>query len=74
MPIARSSDTKMTPPPTLTLGSEPLRASKGPSLKSHKALTIMELKRLWRKGLASGPGRYGSMDEIKAEARRRLGQ
>ena len=28
--------------------------------------------RLWDEGLASGPGRFGSMDEIKQAARRRL--
>ncbi len=42
--------------------------------QARKALAIRELKRLWREGLASGPGRFSSMDEIKAEARRRLGQ
>ena len=42
--------------------------------QARKAVAIKELKRLWREGLASGPGRFSSMDEIKAEARRRLGQ
>jgi antitoxin ParD1/3/4 len=28
--------------------------------------------RLWDEGRASGPGRFGSMDEIKQAARRRL--
>ena len=27
---------------------------------------------LWNDGLASGPGRFGSMDDIKAQAKRRL--
>jgi antitoxin ParD1/3/4 len=31
-----------------------------------------ELQLLWAEGLSSGPGRLGSMDEIKREARRRL--
>lgn len=31
-----------------------------------------ELRRLWAEGLASGPGRFGSVDDIKREARRRL--
>ena len=31
-----------------------------------------ELRRLWDEGLASGPGRYSNIDDIKAEARRRL--
>jgi antitoxin ParD1/3/4 len=30
-----------------------------------------ELRRLWAEGLASGPGRFDSVDEIKREARRR---
>jgi antitoxin ParD1/3/4 len=30
------------------------------------------LCRLWDEGVASGPGRFGSMDEITQEARRRL--
>ena len=30
-----------------------------------------ELRALWREGIASGPGRFGSIDEIKKEARRR---
>ncbi len=29
------------------------------------------LCRLWDEGLTSGPGRFGSIDEIKREARRR---
>ncbi len=31
-----------------------------------------ELRRLWAEGLASGPGRFGDIDAIKREARRRL--
>lgn len=31
-----------------------------------------ELQRMWAEGLASGPGRLGSMRTIKQEARRRL--
>ena len=31
-----------------------------------------ELRRLWDEGLASGPGRFGSIEDIKAEGRRRL--
>jgi antitoxin ParD1/3/4 len=33
--------------------------------------TVEELRRLVQEGLDSGPGRFASMDEIKAEARRR---
>jgi antitoxin ParD1/3/4 len=33
-----------------------------------------ELRALWREGIASGPGRFGSIDEIKKEARRREGK
>lgn len=33
---------------------------------------IAELRNLWQAGLASGPGRYGDMNAIKAEARKRL--
>lgn len=33
---------------------------------------IEELRRLWHEGLASGPGKLGSMKAIKAEARRRM--
>jgi antitoxin ParD1/3/4 len=29
-----------------------------------------ELRALWEEGLASGPGRYSSIDQIKREARR----
>ena len=31
-----------------------------------------DVQLLWAEGLNSGPGRLGSMDEIKREARRRL--
>ena len=30
-----------------------------------------ELRRLWSEGIASGPGRFDSIDEIKDEAQRR---
>ena len=32
------------------------------------------LRELWLEGLASGPGRFGDISAIKAEARRRLNQ
>lgn len=35
-------------------------------------LEIEELRRLWNEGIASGPGHFSSIDEIKAEARRRM--
>jgi antitoxin ParD1/3/4 len=31
-----------------------------------------ELQQLWAEGLDSGPGQFGSMNEIKREARRRF--
>ena len=31
-----------------------------------------EIRRLWAEGLASGPGRFGSIEDIKREARRRF--
>ena len=31
-----------------------------------------KLQQVWAEGIASGPGRLGSMDAIKEEARRRL--
>lgn len=34
--------------------------------------SLAELRRLVQEGIDSGPGRYSSMDEIKAEARRRF--
>ena len=33
--------------------------------------TTEELRRLWEQGIASGPGRFDSIDQIKKEARRR---
>jgi len=33
---------------------------------------IEELRGLWREGVESGSGRYGSMEEIKQAARKRL--
>jgi antitoxin ParD1/3/4 len=30
-----------------------------------------ELRRMWEEGIASGPGRFKSIDEIKKEAKRR---
>ena len=33
---------------------------------------VEELRRLWREGIDSGPGRSMSVEEIKAEARRRF--
>ncbi len=30
-----------------------------------------QLRRLWAEGVASGPGRFANIDEIKQEARRR---
>jgi antitoxin ParD1/3/4 len=35
--------------------------------------TLEELRALIQEGIDSGPGRHGSMEEIKAEARRRAG-
>lgn len=34
--------------------------------------SVEELRELVQEGIDSGPGRFGSMEEIKAEARRRL--
>ena len=34
-------------------------------------LDATELRRLWNEGIASGPGRFKSIDHIKKEARRR---
>jgi antitoxin ParD1/3/4 len=42
--------------------------------KHRRALKLQdhdELRRLWGEGMASGPGRFASLDEIKQEARRR---
>jgi len=35
---------------------------------------IKELRGLWHEGLESGEGRYGSMEEIKQSARKRLAE
>jgi len=35
---------------------------------------IEELRGLWREGVESGKGRYGSMEEIKQAARKRLAE
>jgi antitoxin ParD1/3/4 len=40
--------------------------------QQQKAVALGELKQLVRQGLESGPGRYSGMDDIKAEARRRM--
>jgi antitoxin ParD1/3/4 len=37
-------------------------------------LSSEDLRRLWDEGVASGPGRGLSIDEIKAEGRKRLAQ
>lgn len=34
--------------------------------------TVKEIRRLWREGIDSGPGRFASADELKAEARRQF--
>ncbi|MGX9119188.1 ribbon-helix-helix domain-containing protein [Mesorhizobium sp. BHbsci] len=34
--------------------------------------TVEELRKLVQEGIDSGPGRFASIDEIEAEARRRL--
>lgn len=40
--------------------------------QQQKAAALAELRQLVRQGLNSGPGRFDSMDDIRAEARRRL--
>jgi len=43
--------------------------------KHRRALKLQEqdeLRRLWADGLASGPGRFSGIEDIKQEARRRL--
>jgi antitoxin ParD1/3/4 len=40
------------------------------SLRQHERA---ELQQLWAEGIASGPGRHATMDDIKREARRRAG-
>jgi antitoxin ParD1/3/4 len=42
--------------------------------RDNHGYTLAELRRLVQEGIDSGPGRFHSMDEIKAEARRRLAQ
>ncbi len=37
------------------------------------AQEIEELRKLWREGIDSGPGRYESIDELIDSARKRLG-
>jgi antitoxin ParD1/3/4 len=44
--------------------------------KQRRAIQDMsaeELRGLWQEGIASGPGRFKSIDAIKKEARRRVG-
>ena len=35
---------------------------------------VEELRDMWREGVGNGKGRYGSMDEIKQAARKRLAE
>ena len=35
-------------------------------------MEVEELRKLWNEGIESGTGRFSSIDDIKAEARRRL--
>jgi antitoxin ParD1/3/4 len=35
---------------------------------------IDELRHLWQEGIDSGTGQYDNIDDLKQEARRRLGQ
>ncbi|HEX2135008.1 MAG TPA: type II toxin-antitoxin system ParD family antitoxin [Microvirga sp.] len=42
--------------------------------RTERARAIEELGRLWDEGIHSGPGRFGSIDDLKQEARRRLAQ
>jgi antitoxin ParD1/3/4 len=51
---------------------EALREWKQP--RSLRQSAIEELRRLWAEGLASGPGHFAHIDEIKAEGRRRRGE
>lgn len=39
--------------------------------RERKREAIKELRRLWDEGIASGPGRHATIEEILAEARRR---
>jgi len=40
--------------------------------RDNHGYTIAELRRLIQEGIDSGPGRFSSIDEIKAEARKRF--
>jgi antitoxin ParD1/3/4 len=42
--------------------------------RDNHGYTIAELRRLIQEGIDSGPGRVSSIDEIKAEARKRFEQ
>ena len=39
--------------------------------RATRDLSVDELRELWQEGIASGPGRFKSIDAIKKEARRR---
>jgi antitoxin ParD1/3/4 len=39
--------------------------------RTQQEIGAEELRRLWREGIESGPGRFESIDAIKKEARRR---
>jgi len=39
--------------------------------RTNQEMGADELRRLWQEGIASGPGRFKSIGEIKKEARRR---
>jgi antitoxin ParD1/3/4 len=55
-------------------GSEVIREALS-EWKDRRALKLQDqdaLRRLWVEGLASGPGLFGRLDDIKEEARRRL--
>jgi len=49
---------------------EALRDWKLKQLQRQEA--VKEIRRLWREGIESGPGRFASADELKAEARRQF--
>jgi antitoxin ParD1/3/4 len=42
--------------------------------RDNHGYTIAELRRLIQEGIDSGPGKFASIDEIKAEALKRFGQ
>jgi antitoxin ParD1/3/4 len=42
--------------------------------RARRARAIEELRRLVEEGIDSGPGRFGSIEEIIAEGRRQLGK